>query len=395
MKTIHELIADYCAGSLTETEAADLRKQLESDAKAQRLFQEAREAETLLKMRAATNDLATTASWQALKKRMDTILRRKQRRTRMLAGTGIAALVALTVAVGTPLFRQSEPIPMAAVTPVIEPGSTKATLLMADGETIALDNLADDNITTSDGTVINHDNEGGLQYQQQAPPADTVVRYHTIRVPKGGEYRFTLPDGSFVCINSAAELRFPTRFRGEKREVYARGEIYFEVTPDRRHPFVVHSGDNTVRVLGTTFNVNAYPDEEQMVTTLVEGKVEFCHAGRNVPLQPGEQAVFNKTTETVETRSVDVSLYTAWVNGSFEYERMPLSSITRQLSRWYDVEFLFEAEEFRDHPFTGIARRDQSLDKILGTIAKTTGVAFEISDRKVYIKKRNLHFKNT
>lgn len=391
MKTLDELIADYCTGSLSEWEAADLRERLKNDADAQRLFREVREAETLLKMQAAI-DLSTVTSWQALKKRLDALLRRKRQRIRIWAGTGIAALVALTVMLGAPFFQKRELPPLAVVPPVIEPGSTKATLLVADGGVIALDNLSADSITTSDGLIINHDSEGGLQYQQQASGADTVVRYHTIRVPKGGEYRFTLPDGSFVCINSASELRFPTCFRGENREVYAQGEIYFEVASDRQHPFIVHSGDNAVRVLGTTFNVNAYPDEEQVITTLVEGKVEFCHAGKNVCLHPGEQAVFDKVTQAVATHTVDVSLYTAWVGGCFEYEKMPLSSITRQLSRWYNVEFHFEAEEFRNHPFTGIARRDQSLDKILGMIAKTTGVTFEISDRTVYIKKRMINF---
>ena len=141
-------------------------------------------------------------------------------------------------------------------------------------------------------------------------------------------------------------------------------------------------------VLGTAFNLNTYPEEQQVLTTLVRGAVEFRHGNASVRLKPGQQAVLDVRTQQLDTRQVDVSLYTSWVNGIFEYERMPLADIMRQLARWYDIGFIFEAAEFHDHPFTGIARRDQTLDEILGMIAKTTGVAFEISGKTVLIKKQ-------
>ena len=207
-------------------------------------------------------------------------------------------------------------------------------------------------------------------------------------MPRGGEYRFRLPDGSQVWINSASELRFPTRFTGRERVVYASGELYFDVQADAEHPFVVEAGDSRVTVLGTAFNLNTYPEEQQVLTTLVRGAVEFQHGNASVRLKPGQQAVLDVRTQQLDTRQVDVSLYTSWVNGIFEYERMPLADIMRQLARWYDIGFIFEAAEIHDHPFTGIARRDQTLDEILGMIAKTTGVAFEISGKTVLIKKQ-------
>lgn len=381
MKTVYELIADYSAGTLSESEAKDLLIRLESDEEVRRLFTDARQMETALKMLEVE---ASAEAWERLHRALAG-MRIRRRRIRRTIAAGIAATIVLLLGIGFILWRPAGPSPVIIATEEITPGTTRATLLLTDGEAIALDGLLADSITTSDGTVIAHDTLAGLQYRQQAE--DSVVHYHTIQVPRGGEYRFRLPDGSQVWMNSASELRFPTRFTGRERVVCASGELYFDVQPDHDHPFVVEAGDNRVTVLGTQFNLSAYPEEQQVLTTLVRGAVEFRHGSESVRLKPGQQAVLDVATQQMNTRQVDVLLYTSWVNGVFEYERMPLSVIVRQLARWYDVEFTFEAGEFRDHPFTGIARRDQTLAEILGMIAKTTGVAFDISGRKVCVKR--------
>lgn len=381
MKTIYEWIADYSAGNLTEPEAKVFRDRLENDEEVKRLFADVRQMETALRMLEVETSVE---AWERFQKALSGMRSRRRRIRRMMAA-GIAAAIVMFLGVGVILWRPVSLPPVSVATEEITPGSTKATLLLADGEAIALDGLSADSMTVSDGTVIVHDTLAGLQYRQQKE--DTVVHSHTIRVPCGGEYRFCLPDGSQVWINSASELRFPTRFTGPERVVYASGELYFDVQADADHPFVVEAGDNRVTVLGTAFNLNAYPEEQQVLTTLVRGVVEFRHGDERVRLKPGQQAVLDAGTQQLNTRQVDVSLYTSWVNGAFEYQRMPLADIVRQLARWYDIEFIFEAAEFRDHPFTGIARRDQTLEEILGMIAKTTGVAFEISERKVYIKR--------
>ena len=124
-----------------------------------------------------------------------------------------------------------------------------------------------------------------------------------------------------------------------------------------------------------------------MITTLVEGSVEFRNDQSSIRLKPGEQSVLDRETNKLEKQKVDVSIYTSWVSGTYEYERMPLSDITRQLSRWYDVQFVYEATEFRNHPFTGIVKRDQSLEEVLSIIEKTTNIRFEISERTIIIKR--------
>ena len=153
-------------------------------------------------------------------------------------------------------------------------------------------------------------------------------------------------------------------FNDNERRVTLKGEAYFEVKKSAQ-PFIVSTDQGEVRVLGTRFNLNAYPDEQQTVTTLVEGAVEFRHEQNRLRLQPGEQAVLDNRTDKVDVRKVNTSLYTSWVNGIFEYERMPLSTIMRQLARWYDIDYRFEDREFEEHPFTGIVRRDQALESCL------------------------------
>ena len=343
MKTIYEWIADYSAGTLTEPEAKVFRDRLENDGEVKRLFTDVRQMETVLKML----EVETSAeAWERLQKALSG-MRNRRRRIRRTIAAGIAAAIVLFLGVGVILWRPIG-LPPVVATGEITPGTTKATLLLADGEAIALDGLLTDSITVSDGTVIVHDTLSGLQYRQQEE--DTVVHYHTIRVPRGGEYRFRLPDGSQVWINSASELRFPTRFTGRERVVYASGELYFDVQADAEHPFVVEAGDSRVTVLGPAFNLNTYPEEQQVLTTLVRGAVEFQHGNASVRLKPGQQAVLDVRTQQLDTRQVDVSLYTSWVNGIFEYERMPLADIMRQLARWYDIGFIFEAAEFHDHP---------------------------------------------
>ena len=213
------------------------------------------------------------------------------------------------------------------------------------------------------------------------------MKYHTLAVPVGGEYHFTLADGTRVWVNSASEVRFPNCFSGKKREIYVKGEVYLEVARDEKHPFVVHAGENEVRVLGTRFNLTAYPDEQEVITTLVEGSVEFWNDQSSIRLKPGEQSVLDRETNNLEKQKVDVSIYTSWVSGTYEYERMPLSDITRQLSRWYDVQFVYETTEFSNHPFTGVVKRDQSLEEVLSIIEKTTNIKFKISGRTIIIKR--------
>ena len=384
-KSIFELIAEYSAGTISPADAELLRERLESDAEAMRLFREIRETEKVLKSVQVQEKIDLQKSWQRLDSSLAGLLR-KGRRLFLTVGSVVAASVALLLMFVFPFTRQVEQ-PGTLVSQVgITPGGVKAILQSEDGKMIDLTSSTSSHIVTSDGLVLVNDSLKGLRFDQ-SKLENQPMKYHTLAVPVGGEYHFTLADGTRVWVNSASEVRFPNCFSGKKREIYVKGEVYLEVARDEKHPFVVHAGENEVRVLGTRFNLTAYPDEQEVITTLVEGSVEFWNDQSSIRLKPGEQSVLDRETNNLEKQKVDVSIYTSWVSGTYEYERMPLSDITRQLSRWYDVQFVYETTEFSNHPFTGVVKRDQSLEEVLSIIEKTTNIKFKISGRTIIIKR--------
>lgn len=382
-KLIDELIAEYCAGTISPADAGLLRDLLEKDAEARQLFTEAREVEKVLKSVHGRESLHLRQSWERMEAAL-VVGPPKKRRLSWVAGVAVAASVAMVFMLL--FFRPVEHPAVLLTEGNITPGGVKAILRYEDGETIDLTSSTASRIVASDGSVLVNDSLKGLRYDR-SKSGDRPMKYHTLTVPVGGEYHFTMADGTRIWVNSSSEVRFPDHFSGEKREIYIEGEVYLEVARDEEHPFIVHTGENQVQVLGTKFNLTAYPEEPKVVTTLVEGSVEFKNISSGVRLKPGEQSTLDKETNKLEKQKVDVSVYTSWVTGTFEYERMPLSDISRQLSRWYDVQFVFEAQEFRNHPFTGIVKRDQSLEDVLSMIGKTTNIRFEISERTIIIKR--------
>ena len=382
-KSIYELIAEYSAVTISSADAELLRKMLEEDTNARCLFREIRETEKVLKSVQVQERIDPQKSWERIEA---SLIVRPRRRQRLFWTIGIAASVVLMLMFTSPFSRQVEQCVPLVEQANIAPGGVKAMLRYENGETIDLTSLTSSRIVTSDGSVLVNDSVKGLCYDR-GELENQPMKYHTLTVPAGGEYHFTLADGTRVWVNSASEVRFPNCFSGERREIYVKGEVYLEVACDEIHPFVVHAGENEVRVLGTRVNLTAYPDEQKVITTLVEGSVEFRNDQSSIRLKPGEQSVLDQLINKLEKQKVDVSIYTSWVSGTYEYERMPLLDITRQLSRWYDIQFIFEAEEFRDHPFTGIVKRDQSLEEVLLIIEKTTNIRFEISERTIIIKR--------
>lgn len=385
-KVIEELIADYCAGTLSKREAKELRRYLREHPEAERSLRDAREAQSVLR---AIRIREGVDAGEA-ERRVAALLARRNGKRRIVqwlwGGVAAAAVLVVALMVVRPGgLRQSPPLADMTERPAIVPGEVKATLRDESGQALEITSGSTSRIVTPDGTVVENDSLEGLRYDRSV--AGEEVKMQTLTVPVGGEYRFTLADGTRVWVNSASEVRFPTRFTGERREIHTTGEVYLEVAHDSLRPFIVRSGDKSVQVLGTKFNFMAYPDERQVVTTLVEGSVAFCDAEHCVRLRPGEQVVLDETAEKIDKRRVDVSLYTSWVTGSFEYERMALEDIARQLSRWYNVRFVFDAPEFRTHLFTGVVRRTQTLDEVLVLMEKTTDVSFEIVDRVVHVKR--------
>ena len=178
-------------------------------------------------------------------------------------------------------------------------------------------------------------------------------------------------------MNAGTTLRYPERFREGSREIYLIGEAYLEVAHDAENPFVVKTNDMDICVLGTTFNVNAYPEHADVVTTLAEGKVQVAGVASQAVLVPGEQAI--ASPEGMEVRKVDVQAYTSWKDGVFVFRSMPLEEIMEQVYRWYGVEAVFFNESVRTETFTGIINRSMSAEEFFRVIEKVVDVRFTMN----------------
>ncbi len=270
-------------------------------------------------------------------------------------------------------------------TPVTDlpPGGNKAILTLGDGSSIVLDSAGDGNLASQGNTEITKSGEGELVYKSNNKAANAVV-YNTVTTPKGGQYHIVLPDGSKVWLNAASSLKFPTAFVGKERRVEISGEVYFEVAHNAKMPFIVKSGETEVAVLGTHFNVMAYPDEKVMKTTLLEGSVKVSRAGKFAMLAPGQQARLTGSSENIRVLdNVDTDKEMAWKTGYFQFEDDNLESIMRQVSRWYDVDIAYEGNASREH-FTGRLPRNANVSKVL-KILSLSGVKFRIEGKSIIV----------
>ena len=263
----------------------------------------------------------------------------------------------------------------------VEPGGNKATLTLADGSVILLDDAKNGTLTQQgNAKVIKLD--GKLLYDVASDNTNQVV-YNTISTPKGGQYQLELPDGSLVWLNATSSVRFPTAFIDKERRVEITGEAYFEVSKDPGKPFIVSVNDAEVQVLGTYFNINAYNDEEEVKTTLLEGSVKFVNVNSSAILKPGQQSQLTKNGEVKVANNVDVEEVVAWKNGRFNFDNAGIESVMRQLSRWYDVEVDYNGKT--DDLFIAEMRRDIKLSDALKALELTGKVKFEIDGKKIIV----------
>ncbi|MBS1602370.1 MAG: FecR domain-containing protein [Bacteroidetes bacterium] len=300
----------------------------------------------------------------------------------------VAAAASIILAIGLAIWHtkssihQPDTIVLRNPEPDIPPGGNKATLTLANGSTIVLDNAADGVVTNQGRVNIIKLGDGQLAYKGK----DTVSSVNTLTTPFGGMYHLTLPDGSSVWLNAASAITYPTAFVGSKREVLIRGEAYFEVKKDAAKPFIVNlNSDTKIEVLGTRFNINAYENENMIRTTLLEGAVKVTQGKLNdkehgVILKPGQQTVTDADNGTIKVIDIpDPDAAIAWKNGLFNFEGMSLESAMRQLARWYDIQIVFE-QPLRAIQFGGTLKRNLPLSDILHFLA-SAGLHYRMEEK--------------
>lgn len=264
----------------------------------------------------------------------------------------------------------------------VMPGTSKATLVLADGSIVALDSMSIDHVKEKDGTLI--DKQQGKLVYNSAGNASGPILYNTLNIPRGAEYQVVLPDGSKVWLNAASSLKYPTRFSGAERKVFLNGEAYFEVAKNAAMPFNVYTSSNIkIEVLGTHFNIMDYGDEAAVKTTLAEGKVKISNQQTAVTLDPSQQAVWKKELQQMSVKQVDTDKEIAWKNGMIEFNDDDLPYIMRQLSRWYDVEISFEGAVPRES-YNGSIPRKATLSEVM-QILKIAGVKYWLDNKKLVV----------
>jgi len=272
----------------------------------------------------------------------------------------------------------------------IDPGDDKAILTLGDGTRIILDDAQNGILANQGGNSILKAAEGELIYsfstesnlQLTEDNSDNII-FNTIETPKGGKFQVRLPDGSKVWLNAASSLRFPTKFTGSKRKVELQGEAYFEVSHDDTKIFEVNTRNQTVQVLGTHFNINAYEDEPSVNTTLLEGIVRISDMRTNISqlLKPGEQSQLSEQIEVINLKNTNEAV--AWKDGYFQFDDADIKTVMRQIERWYDVSVVYEGN-IPAYRFRGEIERSLSLLQLLKVLEKTN-VHFRLEGREVIV----------
>ena len=310
----------------------------------------------------------------------------QRRKRRFLINMARVAAVALPFVIALVLYvglnREEEQMVRPSLASNILPGTSKAVLTLANGQMIPLGKEATDSTIITDGTQISASGSG-VTYASGVE-SESVV-YNKLEIPRGGEFCLTLSDGTRVWLNSETSIQYPVAFGAKERRVFVQGEAYFEVAKDAKKPFTVQFMSSSVTVVGTSFNIRAYPEEKRSQTTLAEGSVRIYSPGSSMLLKPGEQAEVSALSGEMVKQEVEVKNFTSWKDGRFVFEQQPLEDIMRTLERWYDIRVIFKDEGAKRISLSGNMKRYGDFSQVMKMLQMTGDVRFELHGNDVYI----------
>ncbi|MCM1052042.1 MAG: FecR domain-containing protein [Paenibacillus sp.] len=384
MTDIRELLYRNAIGQCTADEKARLDKWAEGSTERQDLIRRLADPDFIARQLDRRAFVPVDRPMADMQHRISAIRNRTRRRIISIAAS-IALLAGIPVTyslynsdtLSTTGTALSESTPAVVDLDSIMPGTTRARLISASGATLEL--------SASDTSEIKRSVLLAGNCEVQTP------RELCLDVPRGSEFKIILEDSTEVWLNSESTLSYPEVFSPTERRVRVTGEAYFAVKHDSKRPFYVETDEQTVRVYGTTFNVRAYADDPCVYTTLEQGSISITrtdiHSGE-VMLSPGHQALLNREDNKLNMRQVDPAIITGWRNGRFVFEEQPLSSIMRDLSRWYDFRYEFATPEVADIIFMGSIPRYADFATAISIIEKSGGLRFTTRDDKVIISAR-------
>lgn len=336
----------------------------------------------------ASLSVAGNRVWERLQQQLHPPVRKLpvlQRATTWWVAAGIALLLAAgtTYWLLSPAKQSPEPITKSAPTDAA-PAGNKALLTLADGTVIDLE--AQNSSLPPQGNVqVNRSDSGLLTYTVTSGNDKAPLSYNTLTTPRGGQYKIILSDGSAVWLNAASSLKYPTAFTGTVRQIEVTGEAYFEVAKKPEQPFIVTVHGVNMQVLGTSFNVNAYEKQQGVTTTLVEGSLKVTTAAAAVILKPGQQAVAppaSTGTSNIKVQTVDTEQAIAWKQGLFVFNNASLQEVMEQLSRWYDVDIVYNTAS--NVKFEGEIQRNLSLSQVLKHLEQKD-VKFKLNEKTLTV----------
>lgn len=316
----------------------------------------------------------------ALQKRIDKSVKVKKRSSHAWYWSAAAAvLLIVSVGIGYLIREQAAADFTKAQLSAIKPGSNSAILKLANGTEIDLNKLQDGAVLKQENLIVTKTKDGLIKYQVDAGAAAKAQDFNTIITPNGGTYQVVLPDGTKVWLNAKSELKYPLSFSSSDRKVTLLGEAYFEVATMKNKPFLVKSKQQTIEVIGTHFNVNAYTDEPLVKTALLQGKIKVSIAnqpGSDKILHPGQMSVWDTNQTSISVQETDTELAVAWKNGLFYFKDADLTTILRSFSRWYNIEIVTRGN-ISDRTFSGKLYRNVNAYQAL-QVLKLLGVDFSL-----------------
>lgn len=325
---------------------------------------------------AKASEVVTEKAWQ-------TIMRSGRRPLYLRRFIQYAAVVLIFLGMGIAFYwlRTPQETPLLTEQVTVVPGKKQAVLTLSSGEKLPLTDSIFQTLTEENGIIIRNNAPNMLVYDKAEETKE--MAYNTIYIPRGGEYKLILSDGTVVWLNSESRLTYPIAFNGDSRELKLEGEAFFEVAKDRSRPFIVHTDRFDIRVTGTQFNVRTYPDEPESAT-LTEGHIQLERGEKVHRLNPGQQAVLDHNQITI--REMDPEEAIAWRYEAFCFKQCRLESIMNELSRWYDVEVFYLNPKLKDLHFTAWFRRSSSFDEVIRILEKTQRVKMEVRGKTVMIR---------
>ena len=335
------------------------------------------------------NELVPAVEWGKMYER---ILEEKERldaqpKLRKMSWVHWAAAAVVVLLLGSGYYyftRQNQPqkavvFQRKKTNDIAPPNTVNAVLTLSNGKKIILDSTGNGVVAMQGKVNVVKLADGEIVYKGNSEN----IEYNTLSNPRGSKViSLALADGSKVWLNAASTLKYPTAFASNERKVEVTGEAYFEVSHNAAMPFIVTKGETSVRVLGTHFNVNAYDDEKSLDVTLLEGSVKVSNGNENVFISPGQQADIQDARLTVHN-DADLEEVMAWKNGLFSYKGAGVETIMRQVSRWYDVDVIFEKPV--TEKFYAQVSRNTNVSKLLKMLEATKAVHFKINGKTITV----------